>query len=160
MQRIAVIGLPGSGKSTFATQLGALLTIPVHHLDKYMFNGSVRIEQKIFVESQMKLLDDPCWIIEGCSITTLELRFARADTVIFLNLSRLLCIGRAFKRLFALKSNDTGCLQGFNRELVKYIWNFNRDKKPFIQELSKKYPHVQCIIFKRAKEVENFLSTL
>lgn len=35
--RIAVIGLPGSGKSTFAIQLANILHLPVHHLDKHMF---------------------------------------------------------------------------------------------------------------------------
>ena len=36
-KRIALIGLPGSGKSTFAVKLGKRLAIPVHHLDKHMF---------------------------------------------------------------------------------------------------------------------------
>lgn len=42
LKRIAVIGLPGSGKSTFATRLGKTLRIPVHHLDKHMFDGRTK----------------------------------------------------------------------------------------------------------------------
>lgn len=36
-KKFAIIGLPGSGKSTFATKLGKILDIPVHHLDRHMF---------------------------------------------------------------------------------------------------------------------------
>ena len=35
MKRVVIIGLPGSGKSTFAIELGEKLNIPVHHLDKF-----------------------------------------------------------------------------------------------------------------------------
>ncbi|MFW5904155.1 MAG: AAA family ATPase [Candidatus Saliniplasma sp.] len=33
--KIAIIGSPGSGKSTFAKKLGKKLNIPVYHLDSY-----------------------------------------------------------------------------------------------------------------------------
>ena len=33
MQRVMVIGQPGSGKSTFARSLGAATGLPVHHMD-------------------------------------------------------------------------------------------------------------------------------
>lgn len=36
-KRFAIIGPPGSGKSTFANKLGKLLDIPVHHLDRHRF---------------------------------------------------------------------------------------------------------------------------
>ncbi len=36
-KRFAVIGLPGSGKSTFAMLLGKALNIPAHHFDSYLF---------------------------------------------------------------------------------------------------------------------------
>ncbi len=36
-KKFSLIGLPGSGKSTFASKLGKILDIPVHHLDRHMF---------------------------------------------------------------------------------------------------------------------------
>ena len=49
-KRIAMIGLLGSGKSTFATKRGQYLNIPVHHLDKHVFvaGGKNRDTQEFF----------------------------------------------------------------------------------------------------------------
>lgn len=130
LKRIAVIGLPGSGKSTFATGLGKKLGIPVHHLDKHMFDGRTKIDRQKFLSIKETLVNEDSWIIEGCSLSTVEMRFARADTIIYFHLSRWLCIWRVLKRLFIVdkKIVDTGCLNGINWGLIKYIWNFDRDK--------------------------------
>ena len=39
MKRIAIIGCGGSGKTTLATQLGAALGLPVHHLDRLFWRA-------------------------------------------------------------------------------------------------------------------------
>lgn len=92
-ERIAIIGNPGSGKSTFATRFGILLDIPVHHLDTHVFVNGNKIGKQELIEVQQKLVDQNSWIIEGCSILTLKLRFEKADMVIFLDFPRLQCIG-------------------------------------------------------------------
>src|SRR5271154_5056681 len=115
-KRFAIIGLPGSGKSTFAAKLGKMLYIPVHHLDKHMFDGKKKRDRQEFLSVKEAMVREESWIIEGCSISTLEMRFARADTVIYFHLPRLLCIWRICKRLFTFDKNlaDTGCLRGIN----------------------------------------------
>lgn len=35
--KIMVFGLPGSGKSTFATKLAQFLNLPIYHLDKHFY---------------------------------------------------------------------------------------------------------------------------
>jgi len=54
LKRIAVIGLPGSGKSTFATRLGKMLSISVHHLDKHMFDGRTKRDKRESIEELRK----------------------------------------------------------------------------------------------------------
>ena len=68
--KFALIGLPGSGKSTFASKLGKILGIPVHHLDRHMFepNGKKRDKQE-FIAIQKAMLDEDVWIVEGCSFS-------------------------------------------------------------------------------------------
>lgn len=159
-QRIAIIGLPGSGKSTFAIKLGRVLNIPVHHLDVHMFDGNKKREKEEFLAIKKCLLREDAWIIEGCSFSTLEMRFARADTVIYFDLPRLLCIWRVCKRLFTFDQHltkKTGCLNGINWTLIKYIWNFNRDKRQGIEELSKRYSEVKFLVFRHAKDLDEYL---
>lgn len=162
LKRIAVIGLPGSGKSTFATKLGKVLSIPVHHLDKHIFDGRTKRGKQEFLSIKEALVNEESWIIEGCSLSTLEMRFARADTIIYFHLPRWLCIRRAFKRLFTFDKRiaDTGCLRGINWTLIKYIWNFDRDKRETIEELRKRYPNVEFLVFRRAQDPDRYLEKL
>lgn len=157
-QRIAIIGLPGSGKSTFANKLGNIFDIPVYHLDKHMWAGSGKKRDKNeFLSIQKEMVEKELWIIEGCSISTLEMRFSQADTVIYFQLPRLTCLWRVFKRLFIRDKSDTGCANVVNLKLLKYIWNFENKKRERIEEFKKKYPQVDFIVFKNSREAEEYL---
>ncbi len=161
-KRLAIIGLPGSGKSTFAAKVGRLLNIPVHHLDMHVFAGKRKRDRQEFLLAKEALVNGESWIIEGCSLSTLEMRFARADTILYFHLPRLLCIWRICKRLLAFDKSaaDTGCLNGINWALIAYLWNFDRDKRSSIAELRKKYPAVEFRIFHRSRDVEKYLDEL
>ncbi|CRX38175.1 hypothetical protein [Estrella lausannensis] len=83
-KKIAVIGLPGSGKSTFASNLGRILEIPVHHLDRHMFEpDGKKKDKREFIEIQQAILSEEAWIVEGCSFSTFEMRFAKAEVLIY-----------------------------------------------------------------------------
>lgn len=83
-KKFALIGLPGSGKSTFASKLGKILDIPVHHLDRHMFEpGGKKRDKQEFIETQKAMLEEKAWIVEGCSFSTFEMRFAKADVLIY-----------------------------------------------------------------------------
>ncbi len=159
-QRYALIGLPGSGKSTFATKLGAALGIPVHHLDKHMFepNGKKK-DKNEFLAIQTVLVQEKSWIIEGCSFSTFELRFAHADTLIYFRYSRLLCIWRAIKRIFTYEPAFGG-LRRITGELLRYIWTFDKEKRGRIEELRKKYPDVNFLIFSSPRDADTYLTHL
>ena len=108
------------------------------------------------------LLKEEVWIIEGCSFSTLEMRFARADTLIYFHLPRWLCIWRVCKRLFTFDKRiaDTGCLNGINWLLINYIWNFDRDKRQGIEELRQRYPNVDFLFFQHPQDPEKYLEKL
>jgi adenylate kinase family enzyme len=63
--------LPGSGKSTFAANFGKILNIPVHYLDRHMFerDGKKKDKQES-IEIQKAMLEEKAWVIEGCSFST------------------------------------------------------------------------------------------
>lgn len=157
-RRFALIGLPGSGKSTFAVKLGRLLNIPVHHLDKHVFepNGKKRDKQD-FLSIQKAIVDEESWVIEGCSFSTFEMRFARADTVIYFFLPRHLCIWRMLKRIFNYEKSFGG-LRKITWELLKYTWRFDAEKRERIEELAKKYPTLDFRIFRSQEDADQYLA--
>lgn len=164
-KRFAIIGLPGSGKSTFVAKLGRLLDVPVHHLDRHQFiPGGKKRDSQEFLSIQKAMLAEESWIIEGCSISTLEMRFARADLMIYFHLPRLLCMWRVLKRLFFYDKNlcDTpeGCSKIFNWEILQYIWNFDKEKREGIEMLRKNYPNAAFLVFKSSKDAAAYVNNL
>ena len=159
-KRIAIIGLPGSGKSTFAAKLEKVLNVPVHHLDRHMFEpGGKKRDRQEFLSIQKAMVDEESWIIEGCSFSTFEMRFARADTLIYFHFSRFLCFWRIFKRLFN-HDKAFGGLRIVNWEILKYIWNFDKEKRATIEELRKRYPHVDFFTFRNPDDPDKYLERL
>ena len=157
-KKFAIIGLPGSGKSTFAHKLGKILDIPVHHLDRHMFEpGGKKRNKKEFIEVQKAILNEHAWIVEGCSFSTFEMRFAKADVLIYFHFSRAVCFWRFFKRLFNYK-RDFGGLRAPNLELLKYTWNFDKEKRAKIEELKVKYPNTNFLIFKNQKDADRYIA--
>ncbi len=159
-KKFALIGPPGSGKSTFAAKLGRILDVQVHHLDRHMFEpGGKKRDKKEFIEIQKVMLNEAAWVVEGCSFSTFEMRFAKADILIYFHFSRLICFFRLFKRLFNYKS-DFGGLRAITWEILKYTWNFDKEKRARIEELRKKYPQTEFLIFKSQKDADLFLKLI
>lgn len=53
INKIMVFGLPGSGKSTFATKLAQSLNLPIYHLDRHFYvENWVERDYQEFLEIQ------------------------------------------------------------------------------------------------------------
>jgi adenylate kinase family enzyme len=99
MKRIVIIGSSGSGKSTLARTLGQQLDIKVIHLDQHFWHpGWVPTDETTWTNCVQTLVQGPSWIIDGNYRRTLDIRLQAADTIIFLDLPRLICVWRAYKR--------------------------------------------------------------
>ncbi len=164
-RRFVLFGLPGSGKSTFAAKLGKKLNIPVHHLDKHMFEaGGKKRDKQEFLAIQKAILVENSWIIEGCAMSTLETRLAQAGTVIYFHLPRLLCMWRVLKRAFfpdrELQDTADGCTKVITWEILKYIWNFEKEKRGAIDALRKKYPQVEFHVFRTSRDANRYIEIM
>lgn len=166
IKRIAIIGNAGSGKSTLALKLHSITKLPVYHLDQYFFMPNwekpIPEEYKIVHDS---LCDKEEWIIEGVNLKLLDYRAARADIIIFLDVPRYICLWRTFKRTIVYYGKERpesadGCKEQFNKaylKLIKYIWNFEKEYHPIINEILTKYSREKPIyILKSRKEIDHF----
>lgn len=87
MQKIAIIGNAGGGKSTLARHLSQQLNIPLYEVDLYQWlPGWERPSSEKLDALYAEWLTQPAWIIDGWgSWENLEKRFAQADTIIFVD---------------------------------------------------------------------------
>jgi len=98
-RRVLVIGMAGSGKSTFSRALSAKTGLPVIHLDLYQWKpGWVRPSEDEWRDTQTRVLAGDTWIADGNDLDSLELRLARADTVVLLETPWWTCAFRCFRR--------------------------------------------------------------
>lgn len=88
MNKIAIFGKPGGGKSTFSQRLAANTGIPYYALDRmqYQANGTRRSAAE-YASQHAALLAKSQWIIDGLgSLESFWQRIETADTLIYLDL--------------------------------------------------------------------------
>ena len=126
-QRIMIIGCGGAGKSTLARQLGELLDLPVIHLDTHFWQpGWVEMPKAEWLRTVETLTQGDRWIIDGNYTGTLHIRFAAADTVLFLDYSRWLCLWRVIGRIVRYYGQTRpdlgpGCQERFDWSIFPFI---------------------------------------
>ena len=134
MQRIAVVGSGGAGKSTFAAELGRRTGLPVIHLDRHFWKpGWVETPREEWRTLQGSLLAGDAWIVDGNYGGTLDVRLARADTVIVLALSRWRCVVRALRRTLPHRGRALqaeGCPERLDPAFLRWIWRYPIDSRP------------------------------
>jgi len=95
MKKIAIIGSPGAGKSTFARRIGEITGIEVFYLDQLFWKpGWVKTPRPEWIELQQRIVKGESWIIDGNYGATMDIRIQAADTVIFLDFPRRVCLWR------------------------------------------------------------------
>jgi adenylate kinase family enzyme len=166
MERIMIIGCGGSGKSTLARQLGEKLKLPVVHLDQLFWRpGWVSISKDEFDRVHEAALAEEKWIMDGNFDRTIPRRLERCDTVIYLDFSRFACLMGVLKRVLTTYGKvrpdmGEGCPERMDLDFLKWVWNFNKNKRERIYGLLKEAEGVQVIILKNRRMVKKFLSEL
>lgn len=165
MKRVVIIGSSGAGKTTLAKKLSALTGLPIIHLDKHFWlpNWQARTNEE-FAERQIPLISQDHWIFDGNNRSTLPVRLERADTAVFLDLPRWLCLFRILSRsawYFRRTRDDMaeGCKERFDWEFIKYVWRFSEEYSPSLYEMLEGFEG-KIIILKSPREVRAFLTSL
>ena len=166
MERIIIIGCGGAGKSTLARQLGEKLDIPVVHLDKLFWKpGWVQVSQEEFDALHTRELAKAKWIMDGNFNRTMPQRIARCDTAIYLDFSRFACLLGVLKRVLTTYGTvrpdmGEGCPERIDFEFLKWVWNYNKDKRERNYRLLNEAEHAETIVLKNRRAVRKFLAQL
>jgi adenylate kinase family enzyme len=166
MRKVLVIGSGGAGKSTLAARLGKLLKLEVLHLDQFYWQpGWIETPKSEWLKTVAELLQRDAWVMDGNYSSTLDLRFAACDTVIFLDISRWLCLWRVLKRAVIYRNRSRpdmaeGCPERLSPEFMLWILNYSRRTRPNIVKLLESNQATKKIIWLRSQaEVESFLAS-
>lgn len=159
-----MIGPGGAGKSTFCRALGEALGLPVIHLDElYWHPGWVRTPDDEWAAQQLTMSLEPTWIIDGNHGSTLDIRFSRADTVIFLDFPRRVTVRGIVMRQLRNGRAETqaaGCPNKLDSDFVQWVWKYPRESRPKVYSALQRHPHLQVIVVRSRKHLPAVIASL
>lgn len=167
MKRILIIGSGGSGKTTFAKELAERTGLPLIHLDQLFWSpGWVPTPDEEWDALIQRLIAQDQWIMDGNYGRTLPMRFAAADTIIFLDLPRLVCTWRIIARsvrYFGRSRPDVapGCPERLSWEFLVWVWTYPSRRRPdILRRLESVRVEKQVVVLRSVREVERFLAAI
>ena len=117
MNRISVIGTSGSGKTAFADKLARILHIPHVELDALHWEADwIPAHREVFRSRVREAVGAERWVVDGnYSKSARDLVWERADTIVWLDFSFTIIIGRLLRRTIYRLVTGEKCCNG-NRE--------------------------------------------
>jgi adenylate kinase family enzyme len=167
MRRVLVVGPPGAGKTTFALRLGEKLALPVIHLDSHFWRPGWRTPDIAAWRKQAKALAaQTSWVMDGNYSNTYDIRMPRADSLVWLDYPRSLCMRRVLMRLvkgYGRTRPDLAddCPEQFDFEFLRFVWNFPHKHRPHIPAgIAEFGSHLRVTRLAGDREAENYLAAL
>jgi adenylate kinase family enzyme len=165
VDRIAIMGCGGSGKSHLARELGARLGITPVHLDARYYDQDWKpLDQEAFADLQRDMVASPRWIIDGNYASTLPIRLQVADTVIFLDLPGWACLLGILQRQVRHGGGQHQANGEYNRitwNFARYIIGYRKTMAPRVRSLIAEHASgAQVVILRSRRAASRYLATV
>lgn len=160
--KIAIVGAPGTGKTTLSNILSKLYNIEATHIDgiHHMENWVQRDKD----ERDRMILDvvsKDKWIIDGTYKATLKPRFEAADLIIWLDYSSFAQIKGVMTRFLKNKGKEKpeipGCKEKMDKEFFTYVLRYNKDKRKNIVNNLEGIDKSKVIVFKNRRQLNKWI---
>ncbi len=133
-----ILGPGGAGKTELAASISRRTGLPVVHLDVLFWrHGWTPAPRDEALRAFAAAIAGERWILDGnfLAVESDDARFDRADMVIFLDLSRVVCLWRVLKRLVRDRRRSRpdlpeGCSEALDLSLLRWIWTYPRTDRP------------------------------
>lgn len=174
-KRINVVGTSGSGKSTFSRRLSQTLNIPHVEMDKIFWGPNWRWppDTEFFAKLQESLEQDS-WVLDGNYTRTAPIKWAKVDTIIWLDFPFLKTFYRALTRALrrSLTQDEiwegTGNRETFRRNFLSkesvLLWTlktYSSVRKKYEQAMTDpKHSHIRFVRLRSDREIESYLANL
>jgi adenylate kinase family enzyme len=172
VKRINVIGTSGSGKSTFSRKLASKLNYPYIEMDALYWKPNwTESEGAEFFALLKESLSHPVWVLDGNYNETAALKWAQADTIIWIDYSFIRTLLQVIKRAMARSISrqevwpGTGNVETFRKSFCSsdsvILWMvktyaMNRRRYECLYH-SSEYAHIHFVRIKNPKMADNYL---
>ena len=162
--RIILVGSPGGGKSWLSKKIAEITKHPLYHLDVEFWKPNwVMTPNDEKITRLNEIISGEKWIIDGNYGGTMEMRYAVADLIIYLDINRFVRIWRVARRAGKKRSDLPDYLDEpniFNKEFYKFvawIWNYRKEGGKRVMDLHEKYPEKEFLHIKNRRQVKKLL---
>jgi adenylate kinase family enzyme len=128
VQRVSVVGTSGAGKSTVASALARLLGASLLELDSVHHQADWRPLPRAELRAVVAAAaEGECWVIDGNYSSAQDLVWARADTVVWLDLPRRTVMRRVIWRTLRRAGGRVELWNG-NRERWRNFFSLDKEE--------------------------------
>jgi adenylate kinase family enzyme len=143
------------------------LGLPLVHLDRmYWRPGWVATPKGEWRATVEAALAAESWVMDGNYSGTMDLRIRAADTIVFLDLPRLLCLWRIVRRQVQFRNRERpdmtpGCPERLTGQFVAWVWNYpRRQRVEVLRRLEAVAAEKTIVILGSQRAVEQFIGDL
>lgn len=169
-QRIAVAGTSGVGKTTLANRAAAVLGLPCQEIDALHW-GEDWTPRSRFIDEVDSFTAGDQWVIELQYRAVRPMIVQRADTVVWLDYSSPVAMGRLLRRTITRRLRHTPLWNG-NVEpplatfftdkdhIVRWGWRTRHQLRPVIPTFQERFPDLHVVHLKTPRQAEQWLTDL
>jgi len=173
MQRVAIVGPSGAGKTTLANELAPLIGAELINLDALFHQADwIPTPTPEFRTRVIEATEPDRWVVDGNYSQVLDIVHGRADTIIWLDLPRSLVTWRVAKRslrrvatreeLWNGNREDWRKLLSRSEERNPVLWTWNHHDRTTLRyegfAAGKFWEHADVRRFRSPIDVRRFLS--
>jgi adenylate kinase family enzyme len=167
-ERILIFGCSGTGKWTLAQALASRLTLTYVSTDRDIFwlpGWKLRPRE----ESVQRIRDAVAgerWIMDGNSPSTLPIRLARADMVLWRRPPRSVAVRGVLGRWWKYRGQTRpemapGCPEQIDLQFLQYIWTFEKREAPQFEAMLASHGRgIPVLTLESFRESDELLSLL
>ena len=145
MRRVNVVGTSSSGKSTLAIALAERLSVPYIELDALHWEPNwAEAPSEVMRERVRSAIGGETWVVDGNYSAVRDLVWARADTVVWLDLPLPTILARYATRTVRRLTTR------------QELWSGNRERLPALLAAR---PQITTIRLRSAREARDWLAT-
>lgn len=170
---INVVGTSASGKSTFSKALAAKLNVQYIEMDQLFWKPNWKESNNSEFLSKLKAaISNDGWVLDGNYSRTLSLKWAKVNTIVWIDYSLSRTVFQAFKRAIQriLSKQEiwpnTGNVESFQKTFFSrksiILWtlqNYHSNRKKYVEIMtSDKYSHIDFVRLNSPKKAKEFIA--